>query len=99
MDEKRKDAMKDEYDLFEKFSDGSSLWRDTVPGIKITRLRLQELAQRSKNQFYGINLRSGEVLISGTERDAHGFRARLTLENNGSAEAQFLICERYPRCR
>ena len=79
--------MKDEYDLFEKFSDGSSLWRDTVPGIKITRLRLQELAQRSKNQFYGINLRSGEVLVSGSERDAHRFRARLINERPNKSQA------------
>ena len=26
--------MKHEYDLFEKFPDGSSLWRDSVPGFE-----------------------------------------------------------------
>jgi hypothetical protein len=79
--------MKDEYDLFEKFSDGSSLWRDTVPGIETTRLRLQELALRFKHQFYGINLRSGEVLVSGSERAAHAFRARSRTERRSKSQA------------
>jgi hypothetical protein len=68
--------MKDEFDLFEKFRDGSSLWRDSVLGFETTRLMLQELVQKSENQFYGINLRSGEVLVSNLERHTHRFRAR-----------------------
>jgi hypothetical protein len=79
--------MKDEYDLFEKFPDGSSLWRDSVLGFETTRLRLQELAQRVGNQFYGINLRSGEVLISNSERDAHGLRARSRTERSSKSQA------------
>ena len=79
--------MKDEYDLFEKFSDGSSLWRDSVLGYEIARLRLQELAQRSENEFYGINLTGGEVLRSGSERDAHGFRARFRTERRSNRQA------------
>jgi hypothetical protein len=79
--------MKDEYDLFEKFPDGSSLWRDSVPGFKTARLQLQELTQRSKNEFYGINLTTGEVLVSGSERDAHGFRARLRTERPSKSQA------------
>jgi hypothetical protein len=85
--EKGKDAMKDEYDLFEKFPDGSSLWRDSVLGFETTRVRLQELAQRSKNQFYGINLTTGEILVSGSERDAHGFRARSRTERRSNTQA------------
>jgi hypothetical protein len=79
--------MKDEFDLFEKFPDGSSLWRDSVLGFETARLRLQELAQRSKNQFYGINLRSGEVLFSNSERDAHGFRAGSRTEKQSKSQA------------
>jgi hypothetical protein len=41
--------MKHEYELFEKFPDGSSLWRGSIPGLETTRLGLQELAQRSEN--------------------------------------------------
>jgi hypothetical protein len=84
---KRKDAMKNEYDVFEKFSNGSSLWRDTIPGIETTRLRLQEMAQRSKNQFCGINLRSGEVLVSNTERYAHGCHARSRTKRPSKSQA------------
>lgn len=54
--------MEHEYDLFEKFPDGSSLWSDSVPGFETARLRLKELAQRSENQFYAIDLITGEVL-------------------------------------
>jgi hypothetical protein len=56
------------YELFEKFPDGSSRWRDSVPGFEITHLRLEELAQRSENQYYAINLTTGEVLASNSER-------------------------------
>jgi len=66
--------MQHEYDLFEKFPDGSSLWCDSVPGFETTRLRLKELAQRSENQFYAIDLTTGEVLFS-FERDAPEFHA------------------------
>jgi len=79
--------MKAQFDLFEKFPDGSSLWRDSVLGFETARLRLQELAQRSKNQFYGINLTTGEVLVSGSERNAHGFHARLRTERPSKSQA------------
>jgi hypothetical protein len=54
--------MKHRYDLFEKCPDGSSLWRDSVFGYQITRRRLQALAQISENQYYAMDLKSGEVL-------------------------------------
>ena len=79
--------MKEEYDIFEKFPDGSSLWRDSVLGFEATRLRLQELTQRSKNQFYGINLTTGEVLVSGSKRDAHDVRARFKTERPSKSRA------------
>jgi len=58
--------MKHEYDLFEKFSDGSSLWRDCIPGFEII-LRLQELAWKSDNQYYAIDLTTEEVLAFDSE--------------------------------
>ena len=72
--------MNDEYDLFEKFPDGSSLWRDSIHGIEKTRRRLKELARVSVNQFYAINLANGEVLAFDSERDARTFRAPLRTE-------------------
>jgi hypothetical protein len=79
--------MKHEYDLFEKFPDGSTLWRDSVPGFETTRLRLQELAQRSENEFYALNLTTREVLAYHSERDAHRFRAPSKTERRGKSQA------------
>ncbi len=63
--------MNHEYDLFEKFPDGSSLWRDAIPGIQKTQLRLQEMARKSDHQFYAVNLATGEIVSS---RSAHNAR-------------------------
>ena len=79
--------MKHEYDLFEKFPDGSSLWRDSVPGFETTRLRLQELVQRSENQFYAINLTTGEVLAFNSEHDAHEVRTPSKTESRSKSQA------------
>jgi hypothetical protein len=68
------------YELFEKFSDGSCRWRDSVPGFEITRVRLQELDQRSENQYYAINLTTGEVLASNLKRKVHRFGATSKFE-------------------
>jgi hypothetical protein len=54
--------LKNKYDLFEKCPDGLSLWRDSVSGFQLTRRRLQALAQISENQYYAIDLTTGEVL-------------------------------------
>jgi hypothetical protein len=50
------------YDLFEKFPDGSSLWRACVVGLKGTRLHMSDLAQRSPNQFYALHVESGKLV-------------------------------------
>jgi hypothetical protein len=57
-----------EYDLFEKFPDGSSLWRACVLGLEGTRLHLQELAQKSGNHFYAIDMVSGKVVHPSQDR-------------------------------
>ena len=80
-------SMKHEYDLFEKFSDDSSLWWDSVLGFEFTRLRLQELAQRSENQYYAIDLTTGEVLAINSEHDAHRFHALSKTERRSKSQA------------
>ena len=50
------------YDLFEKFPDGSSLWRACVIGLESTRLHMSDLARHSSNQFYAMNVASGKVV-------------------------------------
>ncbi len=54
--------MNRKYDLFEKFPDGSSLWRACVLGLEGTRLHLKELAQKSENRFYAIAHRDGKTV-------------------------------------
>ncbi len=63
-----------EYDLFEKFPDGSSLWRASVSGLGNARLHLHELTRKSENQFYAIDMTLGKTLCLGGERDTFGFR-------------------------
>ena len=50
------------YDLFEKFPDGSSLWRACVIGLEGARLHVLDLAQRSPNAFYAMNVENGKIV-------------------------------------
>lgn len=77
--------MEHDYELFEKFPDGASLWRDSVFGAEPTLLRLRELAQKSKHPFYALDLTTGEVLDFHPERDALGMRALSPSEERSSA--------------
>jgi hypothetical protein len=79
--------MKHEYDLFEKFPNGSSLWRGSFPGFETTCLRLQELAQKSENQFYAISLTTGEVIAFNSEREARELLAPLKAERRSKGKA------------
>ena len=51
-----------EYDLFEKFPDGSSLWRACVIGLEGARTHVSDLARRSPNKFYAMNVASGKIM-------------------------------------
>jgi hypothetical protein len=68
-------SMNHEYDLFEKFPDGSSLWRASVSGLGNARLQLHELTQKSENQFYAIDIFAGKILPLDREHDALRFLA------------------------
>jgi hypothetical protein len=50
------------FDLFEKFPDGSSLWRGCVLGLEGARHHLMELAKTSENRFYAIDVESGKTV-------------------------------------
>ena len=79
-------SMKNEYELFEKFPNGSSLWRDSIRGFEAARLRLKKLTQTSENQFYAINLTTLEVLALDSEYSSHGFQARLRTERRSKSQ-------------
>ena len=75
-----------EYDVFEKFPDGSSLWRVSVAGLGNARLQLHELTRKSDNQFYAIDITGGKTLQLDRERDMIGFRTPRRTRNRSTAE-------------
>lgn len=44
--------MRHVYDVFEKFHDGSTLWRTFVTGRFEADRKIQELTEHSENEFY-----------------------------------------------
>jgi hypothetical protein len=54
--------MRREFDLFEKLADGSSIWRRYASGQFDAQQKLQNLADHSENEFYAIDIETGELL-------------------------------------
>ena len=52
-------------DIFEKFPDGSTIWRACVFGQIEAERKLQELREHSKNKFVAIDIQAGETLTVG----------------------------------
>lgn len=50
------------FDIYEKFSNGSVLWRTCVFGQFEAERKLQELAEHSENEFLAVDIQSGELL-------------------------------------
>jgi hypothetical protein len=57
-----------EYDLFEKFPDGSSLWRASVLGLEGACIYMQELSRKSGNEFYAIDVMRGKTIHFGSDQ-------------------------------
>jgi hypothetical protein len=51
-----------DYDIFEKFQDGSTIWRACVLGRFEAERKLQELSEYSNNEFMAMNIHTGIVL-------------------------------------
>jgi len=69
--------MRRKYDIFERFPDGSSLWRACIQGQFDAQRKIQELAEHSKNEFFAIDLRTNERLtFSLPSSDSHEIRRR-----------------------
>jgi len=75
--------MKHQYDLFEKFPDGSSLWKASVIGLEGAHHYMRDLAQRSPNRFYALHLVSGKIVFH--ERPAIGPLASTRGEKHSAA--------------
>ena len=54
--------MRRDYDVFERFPDGSTLWRGCVTGRYEAQRKMQELAEHSENGFFLIDIQA-EVLL------------------------------------
>jgi hypothetical protein len=49
-------SVRRDYDVFELFPDGSTLWRACVLGMGNAERKLRELARESNSKFFAINL-------------------------------------------
>lgn len=54
--------MRREYDVFERFTDGSTLWRATVTGRFEALRKMQELGEYSDNEFFTLDVQAGKHL-------------------------------------
>jgi hypothetical protein len=79
--------MNHKYDLFEKFPDGSSLWRACVIGLEGTRLHMVDLARRSPNQFYAMNVVNGKIVALDFQEGAFQPAAKLGRRNRAASAA------------
>jgi hypothetical protein len=52
--------MKRDYDIFEKFSDGSTIWRAWTTGQFETERKIRELAEHSANDFFAVDIQDGQ---------------------------------------
>jgi hypothetical protein len=54
--------MNREYEIFEKFADGSVLWKCVIPGLENTIGKLKELALESTNEYFALHSQSNAVV-------------------------------------
>jgi hypothetical protein len=54
--------MRHDYDVFEKFPDGSTLWHACVAGRYEAQRKIYELAENSETQFFLIDIQAGQSL-------------------------------------
>jgi hypothetical protein len=54
--------MRRNYDVFEKFPDGSTLWRACVAGRYEAQRKMHELAENSESEFFLIDIQAGQHL-------------------------------------
>jgi hypothetical protein len=70
--------MRRDYDIFEKFTDGSSIWRACVSGRFDAQRKMQELAEHSENKFVAIDIKAGKLLPFNLARSNNGEQIRNT---------------------
>jgi hypothetical protein len=58
------DSANRDYDVFEEFPDGSTVWRARVFGMGNVELKLRELSKGTSNKLFAINLNDLPVVRS-----------------------------------
>lgn len=53
--------MRRDYDIFEKWPDGSTAWRTCVSGRFAAERKMQELAELSPNEFFMLDIQATEL--------------------------------------
>ena len=53
-----------DYDVFEEFPDGSTVWRACVFGMENVELKLRELAKETTNKFFALSLQDRSQAVS-----------------------------------
>ena len=61
--------MRRDFDIFERFPDGSCVWRACVSGQYEAQRKIQELAESSENEFFGIDIQTEEFLPLNLKND------------------------------
>lgn len=66
--------MEREYEIFEQFPDGASVWRGHASGLHNVRAKLEEMARNTVNECFAIYLPTKEIVarLNGRERGATG---------------------------
>ena len=76
--------MRHDYDIFEKFADGSSVWRGWACGKHATRRKIQDLAENSTNDFFAIDIQAGELAAVRTARSVPRTASREQAQHSGA---------------
>jgi hypothetical protein len=63
---KESNAMRRDYDIFEKLPDGSTAWRACVSGRFEAERKMQELAEFSSNEFFMLDIQATELFFEST---------------------------------
>lgn len=57
------DSTNRDYDIFEEFPDGSTVWRACVFGMDNVELKFRELGRETSNRIFAISLRDQSVPV------------------------------------
>jgi hypothetical protein len=57
------DSTRREYDVFEEFPDGSTVWRACIFGMQNVELKLLELSRGSRNKLFALSLQDRDNAV------------------------------------